>query len=662
MGAQLPLFEPESTWTPPSMSDLPTDWGRGRVGIDTETRDDHLRTLGPGVRRGGYIAGISFAIEDGPGFYLPIRHGAGGNMDPDQVLRYMREMSRKFPGTLCGANLGYDLDFLAEEGVEFPEAEWFRDVQIADPLINELHMSYSLENISNRRGIPGKDETLLIEALAAYGYTGKQAKAGIWALHSKFVGPYGEQDARLPLTLLRRQEREIEEQDLWNVYNLESRVLPVLVKMRRRGVKVNQQKLINVANWAREQQQLAIDEANRLITRRLDFNDITKPAALAAVLNDLGVELPKTKTGKDSVTAAVLERLDHPIGDHLRRAKKMSTLRTTFVDGVTKHLTNGRAHCTFNQLRREKDDGSGDSEGAAYGRLSSSNFNFQNQPAGPLWRGIYEPDDGGLWASLDYSQQEPRQAVHFACEAGPSLIGEAAHQAALEAARRYHDDPTTDFHQMMADMAGIERKPAKNIFMGLSYGMGGAKLCRDLGLPTVWRLSWMEGRRRRFSDFDTREEVIAKAEDGRKAGYKVRYWEAAGPDGQALTDTFDERVPFVRKMANHCQDLAEKQGFIMTLGERRCRFPLKDNGEWDWVHKAFNRLIQGSSADQTKMAVVEMDKAGYPLQLQVHDEVDLTVPDRAYAEQGAKIMEEVCQLRVPMKVEVETGPSWGEAA
>lgn len=667
MGAQLPLFEPESSWTPPSMSDLPTDWGSGRVGIDTETRDEQLKKLGPGVRRGGYIAGVSFAIEDGPGFYLPYRHGGGGNLDPDQVVRYLRDMAKKFPGTLCGANLGYDLDFLAEEGVEFPQVEWFRDVQVADPLINELHMNYSLEAISERRGIPGKDETVMMEALAAYGYKGSGMKAGIWSLHSKFVGPYAEQDARLPLTLLRRQEREIEEQDLWGVYNLESQVLPVLVRMRRRGVAVSTDRLEQVEAWAREQQQLAIDAANQLTRHRLDFNDITKPAALATVLTDLGVTLPKTKTGKDSVTAAVLEGLDHPIGGHLRRAKKMSTLRTTFCDGVRHHLTNGRIHCSFNQLRRQKDDGSGDTEGAAYGRLSSANPNLQNQPArdeeiGPMWRSIYVPDGDGVWASLDYSQQEPRQAVHFAVEAGADVIGEAAWRAAREAARRYKEDPSTDFHQMMADMAGIKRKPAKNIFLGLSYGMGGAKLCRDLGLPTVWRLSWMEGRRRRFKDFDTKEEVLARAADGRKAGYKVRYWEAAGPEGQQLTDTFDERVPFVRRMANHCQDLAEKQGFIETLSGRRCRFPIKDNGEWDWVHKAFNRLIQGSSADQTKQAVVEMDRAGVPLQLQVHDEVDYTAESREAAVEASKIMENVVELNVPMKVDVECGPSWGEAA
>lgn len=662
------------------MSDLPTSWGSGRVGIDTETRDEDLTTLGPGVRRGAYIAGVSFAIEDGPGFYLPIRHGGGGNLDPQQVMRYLRDMSKTFTGTLCGANLGYDLDFLAEEQVEFGGVQWFRDVQVADPLINELHNSYSLESIAQRHGIPGKDETLLMEALAAYGYKGRSAKSGIWSLPSKHVGPYAEHDARLPLTLLRRQEREIEEQELWDVYNLESQVLPVLVKMRRRGVAVSVERLEKVEAWARAEQQKAIDAANSLITRRLDFSDITKTAVLAEVLKDLGVDLPKTATGKDSVTSAVLDGIDHPVGDHLRRAKKMSTLRTTFCDGVRHHLTNGRIHCTFNQLRRQKDDGSGDTEGAAFGRLSAANPNLQNQPArdpeiGPMWRSIYMPDEGGLWASLDYSQQEPRQAVHFAVEAGPRLIGEAAHRAALEAARRYREDPKTDFHDMMTRMVHGEdvleregekqfkqlRKYCKNIYLGLSYGMGGAKLCRDLGLPTAWRLQWTEGRVRRFKDFETYEEAAAKAQAGRQAGYKVRMWEAAGADGQALMDKFDREVPFIRKMAQSCTERVEKVGFIKTLSGRRCRFPLLADGSYDWTHKAFNRLIQGSSADQTKMAVVALEAAGFPLQLQVHDEVDFTVASRAVAEEAAQIMINVVPMHVPSRVDVEVGPSWGEA-
>lgn len=680
MYAQLPLFEPESEWRAPELRDLPTSWGSGRVAIDTENRDELLTKLGPGVRRGAYIAGVSVAIEDGPAFYLPIRHGGGGNMPPAQVLAYLRDCAARFDGILVGANLGYDLDFLEEEGITFPLVKWFRDVQVADPLINELHYSYSMESISQRWNIPGKDETLLKEALAAYGYKGNSAKAGIWALPAKHVGAYGEQDARLPLQLLRRQEREIEAQDLWNVFNLESRVLPVLVKMRRRGVKVNEDKLAQIEDWSRKEQQAAIDAANAVHTgRRLSFHDITKTEVLASVLKELGVDLPKTAKGKDSVTAAVLDSLQHPIGDHLRRAKKMFTLRSTFCDGVKDHLTNGRAHCTFNQLRRQKENESEGTEGAAFGRLSSANFNFQNQPArdpeiGPLWRSIYEPDHGKPWAALDYSQQEPRQAVNSAIEVGPEAIGEAAYESACEAARRYREDPTMDFHDMMTRMingddylevAGKDafkqkRKYAKNIFLGLSYGMGGAKLCHDLGLPSAWRLMWKEGRSRRHRDYDTYEEAVAKANAGRAAGYDVRYWECAGKEGQALIDMFDRQVPFVRKMAQYMQSVAEKQGFIETISGRRCRFPQKDDGTFDWLHKAFNRRIQGGSADQTKMALVEMDAAGLYVQLQVHDEIDGSMTPEE-ARQGAEIMENVFQAHVPFKVDVELGSSWGDS-
>ncbi|QIG74935.1 DNA polymerase I protein [Rhizobium phage RHph_I65] len=677
---QLPLFEPVSEWKAPSMSDLPTSWGNGRVGLDTEFRDDTLSTLGPGVRRGAYICGVSFAMEDGPAFYLPVRHAGGGNLDPNQVFAYLRHQAKNFTGTIVGANLQTEIDFLAEEGVVFSRLSWFRDIQVADPLINELHYNYSMEHIAQRWDMPGKDERLLLEALAAYGYTDPSAKSGIWALKASQVGPYAEEDARLPLKILRRQERAIDEQDLWDIYNLESRVLPVLVKMRRRGVAVSEDRLQQVDQWSRVQQQEAIEAANHGIVNKLSFHDITNSNKLAVVLRELGVDLPKTRTGKDSVTAAILDGLNHPIGAHLRRAKKMSTLRTTFVDGVRKHLTNGRAHCTFNQLRRQKDDGSGETEGAAYGRLSSSNFNFQNQPArdpeiGPMWRSIYIPDGDGLWAALDYSQQEPRQAVHAAVEAGPRLIGNSAYLSACEAARRYREDPTMDFHDMMTRLIHGEdylekhgkaafsqkRKYAKQVFLGLSYGMGGAKLCRDLGLPTAWKLSWKEGRSWRSKLYATYDECAAKAADAKAAGYDCRYWEAAGIEGQEIMDTFDGRVPFVRKMADVMQKEAAKNGYIITLGGRRCRFPEKD-GEYEWLHKAFNRRIQGGSADQTKMAMVEMDAQGFDLQLQVHDEVDLTVESREHAERGAYIMENVVQLHVPMKVDVEVGPSWGEAA
>lgn len=682
MSAQLPLFKPESTWKVPNLNNLPQDWGSARVGFDLETRDDYLKTLGPGVRRGGYIAGYAFAIEDGPRFYLPVAHGDGANLDHDQVKAYLRNVFKTFNGTLVGANLGYDLDYLWAAGIETPNVKWYRDVQVADPLINELNTSYSLESIAARHGLPGKDESLLNDALLSYGYKGRNAKGGIWALPAELVGPYGEQDAALPLSILRRQERIIDQDELQEVFDLESKVLPILVKMRQRGVAVSTDRLDQIETWARSEQQKAIDAANSLITTRLDFSDITKTAVIAKVLIDLGIDLPKTATGKDSVTSAVLDSLEHPVGEHLRRAKKMSTLRTTFIQGVRDHLINGRIHATFNQLRRQKDNGSGETEGAAYGRLSSASPNLQNQPArdpeiGPMWRSIYLPDEGKLWASMDYSQQEPRMAVHFAVKAGARLLGNRAHAAAMEAANRYQNDPKTDFHDMMTRMVHGDdvleregkdafkqyRKYCKNIYLGLSYGMGGAKLCRDLGLPTVWRISWKKEGERRASnkDYEERQEAIERMNAGRKSGFDVRMWEAAGRDGQSLMDKFDYEVPFIRTMAKVCEAQATKAGFIKTLSGRRCHFPVLENGEYDWTHKAFNRLIQGSSADQTKAALVAMEENGIQIQLQIHDECTFSAASHEEAEFAGEIMRTVVPLIVPSKVDVETGPSWGES-
>jgi DNA polymerase I-like protein with 3'-5' exonuclease and polymerase domains len=248
---QLPLFTPETSWRPPALASLP-DWsGAKRIAYDTETKDPTLTTLGIGVRRGGHIIGVSFAIEDGPKHYLPIRHEGGDNLDEGAVLRYLRHQAANFTGELVGAKLEYDLDYSSEEGIEFKQVKFFRDVQVADPLINELHDRYGLDPIAERYGMPGKDEGMLIEAGLAYCSKEERKKKGhikqfLHRFPGRYVGAYAEQDVALPLALIRRQERIIEEKDLWKIYDLESRVLPVLVRMRRRGILIDQDHLAQV--------------------------------------------------------------------------------------------------------------------------------------------------------------------------------------------------------------------------------------------------------------------------------------------------------------------------------------------------------------------------------------------------------------------------------
>lgn len=646
---QMPLFEPESTWRPPAMGDLPSWAGAKRVCLDVETRDQHLKELGIGVRRGGYITGVSMAIEDGPSHYLPIRHEGGDNLDEQGVLRYLRDQAKSFEGEIVGANLSYDLDYLWEEGIEFPLIKYFRDIQVADPLIYELHDRFSLQAIAERRGLPGKDEAKLREAARAFGV---DPKNGMWRLPARFVGQYAEADTVQPLLILRRQEREIDDKDLWNIWNLESQVLPVLVKMRRRGVRVNMEKLAGIEEWSLTEEAQALARVEHECGVRVAVGDVWKAGAIAPALEAIGIQLNSTSTGQPQIDKDVLSGIDHPVAKALGWARKVNKLRTTFAASVRRYEVNGRIHCTFNQIARE--DEKGDMKGARYGRLSCVDPNLQQQPSrdefAARWRDIYEPEDGSLWATNDYSQQEPRWTTHFA--ATMNL------EKAREAAQAYHDDPLLDNHDFMAQLTGLPRKYAKCVYLGLCYGEGGAKLSHDLGLPTRWALAgrWSSGRRE-IEYFSTQQEAF----DARRERQNGYVFEAAGQEAQAILDAFDERAPFIKQLAKKAEETAKRRGYVTTVGGRRLHFPQRADGSYDWCHKALNRIIQGSSADQTKEALVALDREGRFIQLQVHDEIDCSVGSVEEGKAIGKTMREVRQALVPFRVDTEIGPSWGTA-
>ena len=625
------LFDQRADWTIPRLSDLPSDWSRfDRIGLDTETCDPDLRKLGPGVRHNGFIAGISFAIGD-RAWYLPVRHGIGENLDPDAVFEYLRDQSKVFAGEIVGANLSYDLDYLAQYGVVFRKAV-FRDIQVAAALINELDMRYSLQAVAERNGFAGKDETLLNQALRDYRFDGK---GSIWKLPASLVAPYAEMDALLPVQILEVQEKEIAEQELQDVFDLESALLPVLVKMRRRGVRIDFDRLDEIEQRMLQTEQTQAAYIRDRTGQHISPNDINKAALVAKLLKTQGVEVPKTDTGKPNVDRAVLEAIDTPVSRSLLKLKRANKIRTTFVASIRRHSANGRIHCTFNQLRREREGG--DMIGAAFGRISSALPNLQQQPVrddlAEDWRTIYLPDGDGEWACLDYSQQEPRLLLHWASVSSGQMLGAASNIRGRirDAVQLYRDDPKTDSHSMMSELTGLPRKQAKTLFLGLCYGMGGVKLAESLGLPTTTLT--------------------------RRGGEIIR---CAGEEAHEILSRFNENVPHVEWMSEQAKFTIRERGFLKTLSGRRCRFPQDDLGNYMWTHKALNRLIQGSAADQTKKAMVDADAAGYRLQLQVHDELDLTVKSRSEAEGLAEIMRECVNLDVPSVVDVEIGPTWGE--
>jgi DNA polymerase I-like protein with 3'-5' exonuclease and polymerase domains len=640
---------PDTTWLPPDMATLPMWKHEKRGGIDLETCDPTLKDLGPGVRRGAYVVGVSFAFNDHQKYYLPMRHAGGGNLDEAKCWDYVRDNLAKFAGEVVGANLSYDLDYLLQNGCQFSPDAMFRDVQIADPLLYELHLSYTLQDIAERWGLAGKDEALLRSGAASWGV---DPKAEMWKLHSGYVGAYAEEDAALPLAILEKQEKQIERDGLRGVWDLESRVLPCLVRMRRRGVRVNFERLAAMEFWSLGQENSAYKTVFEQTGIRLSCRDLHKADNLAPALRAAGLDLKTTATGKTQVDAALL-KLEGPVPAAISWARKMNKLRTTFAASIREHAIGDRIHCSFQQIAMSSDDGK--SRGVRYGRMSCVNPNMQQQPArdsfAKEWRAIYIPEPGMLWSSNDYSQQEPRWTTHFAAELGL--------QGAEDAARAYHENPLLDNHEFMAQLTGLPRKVAKALFLGLCYGEGGAKLSRDCGLDTSWAM--VIGRD--WNMFDTRAEAEAEFSNYMlefPESTPPRIFETAGKEGKHIVDTFNERAPYIKQLAKHYEAQAKKKGFVTTVAGRRLHFPKEGKG-YGWTYKALNRVIQGSSADQTKEALVALDAAGHYLQLQIHDEMCASVPDLYAAECIGETMGNIRKSLVPFRVDTEIGPSWGEA-
>lgn len=646
-GAQQVLFAPQSEWRPPSFEELPSWKGARRVGLDIETRDPDLgrgkgsRNLGPGVRRDpsvNYIIGIAFTIEDHRSFYLPISH-ASGNMDRARVLQYLRDQAEVFTGEIVGHNLSYDLDWLAQAGVVFRRAKAFRDTMIAAAVIDELQRDFSLNGVAGRHGLPIKDEALLLEAASVHGC---DPKKDMWMLDSMYVGEYGEWDSALPLKLLRRQERIIEDEDLHEVWDLESDVLPVGIRMTRRGVPIDFDRLEKTRKFCLKEEKAALKEIKRLTGVEVPVGGVWTVTQLVPIFDHLGIPVPSTpKTRKASVTTEFLESVDHPVGQLVRRARQVNKLRTTFCTTIEKHAVNGRLHCNLVQMA------AGENGGARTGRYAHKNPNLAQIPGskdpelGGIIRDAFVAEKGALWASEDFSQQEPRIAVHFALEAGI--------KSALPVARKWRDDPAYDFHGITTELVwglkkgddgyAVQRRYGKDIYLGRIYSMGGAKFCKKVGLPTSW---W----RPPDKDYDI---------------------EVAGDEGKELLRRFDMNLPWLGEFTTAVENAAIARGRVVTLCGRHVHFPelpepitLFDGRvtKYDWTHKAPNGLCQGGAASQMKKAMVDVDREGHHIHLTEHDELDLSVESPKEAEQIREIMQEAVPLNVPNLVTLELGDSW----
>lgn len=633
---------PDTGWTPPK--EFPNLVGARRIAFDVETKDPDLRIRGPGVRRGdGHMVGLAVGTDDGGRWYFPMRHEVETelNMDPAAVIAWAKDALAGEQDKV-GANLLYDVDYLAAEGVTVGGR--LLDVQIAEPLLDEHRYTYSLESLAQEHlGESKVDDVLTKWARRAYG--SKHPKGDIYRCSPRIVGPYAEGDVDLPLRILEKQKVRLAEEGLTDLFALESDLLPMLLAMRRGGVRVD---LVR-AQAVDDELTLAVVRAQAQLDAVAGFVVNTNASAsLARMFDKLGVPYPRTKptkgspNGKPSFVKQWLEHHPHPACALIRELRQCLKYRDTFIRGYIfgTHI-NGRIHTLFHSLR----DGD---NGTVSGRFSSSLPNLQNIPQrdeywGPRIRSVFIPEEGCQWGRDDWSQIEYRFLAHFGTGAN-----------AREVQALYCDKPETDFHIMVSELTGLGRKPAKNVNFGLVYGMGVPLLASTLGM-----------------DIET-----AKRE---------------------VFDVYHSRVSFVKELSDRAAGIASSRGYVKTILGRRARFPLweprkrteedvkqgvfhmpnRAAGHKRWgdsirrayTHKALNSVLQGSAADLMKKAMVEVWKSGVyrfmPVaHLTVHDELDHSIPRTKAAREAAqtikRIMENAIKLRVPVLVEHEVGPSWGE--
>ena len=615
---QISLFTPEVDWTPPSS--LPELSGYNEVAIDLETYDPLLMSHGPSwaFPDAGYITGVAIATKDFS-LYFPIQHKGGGNLDKELVLRWLDKQMLHNNDKIFHNSL-YDMGWLKRYGITVNGK--IQDTMFAAPLIDENQYSYSLNSLGEKYCGEKKDETLLYNAARAYGV---DAKSEMYLLPAKYVGPYGEQDAALTLKLWSVFKKLIELENVGKIYELETGLIPILLDMRYKGVPVD----LGVAEQVSKRLQKEEDDILNNIHKEFGMKpELWAAQSVATVFDRAGLSYPRTpKTNAPSFAGDWLETHDHKLANNIARARKLNKARTTFIDKmILEHNVNGRIHGELHPLRSDRG-------GTVTGRFSSSNPNLQQVPArnediGPLIRSIFVPEKDHFWGVFDYSQQEPRLTVHYASA--------TEQEGASEAVDAYRNQDA-DFHQVVADMANISRKEAKIINLGLSYGMGKEKLVKQLDLSMQ--------------------------------------------EAEVLFDTYHKRVPFIKGLRDQCARLGANRGYITTIAGRKCRFNLyepknerktpypyeKAITEYGsqvkraYTYKAMNRLIQGSAADMTKQAMLELYKEGILPHTQVHDELDISVTDSKQCEVIMKIMSECTPLCVPNKVDAEIGRSWGEA-
>ena len=599
------------------------------IGFDIETKDPYLMSKGPGVfRKDGYVCGFSCATKD-RGVYLDIQHPDTTPERKERNLKIVRDILAR-PHRKVGANIAYDLDWTINN-LGIPVKGKYEDIQFAEPLIDEYRKSFSLSNLAGIYACPEKATGVLERYCDEQGWKYKDAREHIWKMPAQVVGQYAELDGMLPLQILAKQKEILEQQGLMDIYEVEIGLLPLLTHMRKLGVRIDlplfKQTALSVADELYSLEQKIYAWAGK------EFN-ISSTLQLAKLFDAHGIAYPRKEPtmyaaskgfpGNPNLDKDVLTRMykddNLEIANTILNWRHYNTLTNMFLVPYLDFLVGERLHCSFHPLRS-------DERGAVSGRFSSSRPNLQQVPAqsnedfasgeseetdllaGQIIRKLFIPEPGYAWAKLDYSQVEYRIAAHYAIGPGAEDLRKA-----------YNDNPNTDYHQHIMDLTGFNRRTAKRLNFGASYGMG------------------------------------------YKAAARKFYW--TENEAQEFMQAYHAAAPYLKETRRRVVEKAERAGFVFTVLGRRARVHPSRK-----VHSLYNRLIQGSAADIMKKGLVDAWNKGlfdvlHP-HITVHDEIDVSVPPTKEGTEALaelkRTMETCVPLRVPLVVDCHTAANWAEA-
>ena len=640
--------------------------GIDTVAIDIETYDPNLKSKGSGaIRNDGFICGIAVATDNDLA-YFPLRHS-------DTFIDFKRDekiwsvLNEKiFQNeniTKVFHNAMYDVCWIrAVTGMKMKGR--IVDTMIAASVIDENRFKYSLDALSKDYLNEEKYKyDLQQKTLEWSGGTVKDPMTNMHKLPASIVKEYAKQDVNLTYKLWKLFNKKIDEvlytkddgeqKTCRQIFELETKLFLCLVDMKFKGVRIDVAKAILFGRHLKKRRDQIIKAIESITTIHVD---IWAAASIKKLLDHLCIKdykvTPKSKMPQ--LPKDYLRKHNNKCLRMIAKAREYDKAVNTFIDGLLEYVHEGRIHADINQIRS-------DTGGTVTGRFSMSNPNLQQIPAkgyiGRKMRELFIPEEGCEWGSFDYSQQEPRIVVHYAIKLG--LPG-------TENLQEEFDKDDADFHQIVADMANISRKQAKTINLGLFYGMGKIKLQRELGLD-------QRQAKELFNEYHGRvpfvrqlsQELIAFAKENRllftlyDRFCRFDRWETTNKEWNPETNRFNEVPLYTKEQAME----AFKAEMLDKYKENKIDVNYMDYFDRYYTpaftYKALNRLIQGSAADMTKKAMVDLHEKGIVPHIQIHDELCISIEGGYTANIVQNVMEQAIPLEVKNKVDFESGPNWG---